>query len=176
MVSAAALWWCCAVLPTMDCAAAPAARCVQNCIANQNSRWVDLPDEEVTDDDMVHITEDDFLDTGCQTVPQQSGRYVPGLPVNGSPAAYWARRDGAPAADFRTAAPNSLHKMPPGPHLPPAFNPYFYPAFPPQQPPQQQSPPHQRQHDPAGPDSPGSDPSLGLGLGFTPKENSIDNA
>uniref|UniRef100_A0A7S1IVD5 AAA+ ATPase domain-containing protein n=1 Tax=Eutreptiella gymnastica TaxID=73025 RepID=A0A7S1IVD5_9EUGL len=37
---------------------------VENCIANQNRRWVHLDDNEVSDTDMVTVKEEDFVATG----------------------------------------------------------------------------------------------------------------
>lgn len=36
----------------------------QNCIANQNTRWVDMEDDEVTDEVMVTVLEEDFHGDG----------------------------------------------------------------------------------------------------------------
>eukprot|EP00667_Euglena_gracilis_P010147 EG_transcript_10323 len=55
---------------------------VENCIANQNGRWVDLPDDEVTDEMMVTIAEADFQPTaGGPLRPATAAQrnYVPGL-------------------------------------------------------------------------------------------------
>jgi len=55
---------------------------VENCISNQNARWADLPDEEVTDDMMVTVLEEDFQPSSPPPLappPAESQVHVPGL-------------------------------------------------------------------------------------------------